>query len=62
MTEKQEVTLDTAIAKCQRIQEVVCEIDDAWQDIINIFKQAARDCESEAQPTEQGGREVSYDN
>lgn len=59
MTEKQEVTLDNAIAKCQRIQDVVHEINDAWQDIIDIFKTAAADCgysESEDQPTEQGGR------
>ncbi len=54
--ERTETTIDNTMAKCQRIQEVVCEIDDAWQDIINIFKQAARDCESEDQPTEQGGR------
>lgn len=46
MTEKQEVTLDNAIAKCQRIQEVACEINDAWQDIIDIFKQAAAECDS----------------
>ena len=44
MTEKQEVTLDTAIAKCQRIQEVAHEINEAWLDIIRIFQQAAEDC------------------
>ena len=47
MNEKQEITIDDAIAKCQRIQEVVHEINEAWQDIIDIFKQAARDCEAE---------------
>lgn len=44
MTEKQEITIDNAIAKCQRIAEVASEINDAWQDIIDIFKQGAADC------------------
>lgn len=46
-TERTEITIDDAIAKCQRIQEVACEINDAWLDIIRIFQQAAEDCESE---------------
>ena len=44
MNEKQEVTLDDAINACQRIGEVVTEINDAFGDIIDIFKQAASDC------------------
>ena len=44
MTEKQEITIDNAIAKCQRIQEVACEINNAWLEVIRIFQQAAEDC------------------
>ena len=43
-TEHAETTIDNAIAKCQRIQEVAHEINDAWLDIIRIFQQAAEDC------------------
>jgi len=56
MTERDEITIDQTIEKCERIQEVITEINDAFADIIDIFRQAAADCESEDQPTEQGGR------
>lgn len=36
--------VDQSIAKCQRIQEITHEINDAFADIITIFKNAARDC------------------
>ena len=39
-----ETTIDEAINKCQRFQEVTKEINTAWEDIIDIFKQAAADC------------------
>lgn len=43
-TEITETTIDEAINKCQRIQDVSSEINTAFADIIDIFKQAAADC------------------
>ena len=46
--------IDDANAKLERIEEITHEINAAWQDIIDIFKNATKDFED--QPTEQGGR------
>lgn len=39
-----EAIIDETIAKCNRIQEVNRDINQAFEEIIAIFKQAARDC------------------
>ena len=37
--------IDDAAAKLDRIVEIADEMTDAWQDIIDIFRNAAADCE-----------------
>ena len=44
MREADQSIVDQSIAKCQRIQEITHEINNAFGDIIDIFKNAARDC------------------
>jgi len=49
-----ETTIDDAIAKCQRIQDLAHGIDKAFTDMIEIFKQAAADCGYSESESEDG--------
>lgn len=48
MREIRDEAIDEAIEKCERIQEIATEINGAFGEIIDIFRQAARDCEAAA--------------